>query len=70
LKDDAAFPSNKAVKTTRFYETCGRGGPAAPTVSENVVPLLPEIANDQMLPVIDDDGSNCSVIPLITTKTV
>jgi hypothetical protein len=67
-KDDAAFPSKKADKLTRYYETCGRGDPAAPTVSENVAPLLPEIANDEMLPVIADDGSDCSVIRAISTE--
>jgi hypothetical protein len=69
-KDDAAFPSKKADKLTRYYETCGRGDPTAPTVSENLAPLLPEIVNDKMLPVIDDDGSDCSAIPPINTETV
>ena len=67
-KDDAAFPSKKADKLTRYYETCGRGGAAAPTVSENVAPLLPESPNDAMLPVIADDGSDCSVIRAISNK--
>ena len=67
-KDDAAFPSKKADKLTRYYETCGRGDPAAPTVSENVAPLLPEIANDEMLPVIADDGSDSSVIKAISIE--
>jgi hypothetical protein len=65
-KDDAAFPSKKANKLTRYYEICGRGDPVAPTVSEHVAPLLPETADDEMLPVIDDDGSDCSAIILIS----
>jgi hypothetical protein len=65
-KDDAAFPSKKANKRTRYYEICGRGDPVAPTVSEHVAPLLPETADDEMLPVIDDDGSDCSAIILIS----
>jgi len=68
LKDYATFPSKMADKLTRYYETCGRGGAAAPTVSENVAPLLPEILNDAMLPVIADDGSDCSFIRAISTK--
>jgi hypothetical protein len=42
---------------TNYYETCGREDLAAPTVSENVAPLLLEIVNDQMMPVMNDDNS-------------
>jgi hypothetical protein len=34
---------------TNYYETCGREDLAAPTVSENVAPLLLEIVNDQIV---------------------
>jgi hypothetical protein len=50
---------------TNYYETCGRGDLAAPTVSENVAPLLPEIVNDQMMPVINDDDSTVPFLLLL-----
>ncbi len=67
-------------KLKRYYEICGRGDPEAPTMSVNDGSQLPETVsingnsqlpetNDQMLQQIDDNGSNCSIVPT-TMETV
>jgi hypothetical protein len=51
-QDDAAMPSKKADKLARYYDSCGRGNPVAPTLPIELVPpaWLEEDDDDELPP--------------------
>jgi hypothetical protein len=63
--DDAAMPSKKTDKLARYYDSCGRGNPVAPTLPIQLVPpaWLEEDDDDELppLPAPDLDIINGAV---------